>query len=72
MFFASVFLTTAAAKAGVNDQIALLEKTKSSLLQYPTDFTQGIVPKAIHSHNDCALLATYHVYQTLMLTWFLF
>ncbi|KDQ63633.1 hypothetical protein JAAARDRAFT_75927 [Jaapia argillacea MUCL 33604] len=37
---------------GVLDQIAALESSNSSLLRYPTQFTQGIVPKAIHSHND--------------------
>jgi hypothetical protein len=38
---------------GVNTQIAQLEKENSPLLRYPTSFTQNIVPKAIHSHNDC-------------------
>ena len=42
-----------AAKPGVDQQIAFLETSNSTLLQYPTQFTQGIVPKAIHSHNDC-------------------
>ncbi|KIJ38432.1 hypothetical protein M422DRAFT_176618 [Sphaerobolus stellatus SS14] len=42
----------ARAAAGVNQQIADLEKANSSQLLYPTDFTQNIVPKAIHSHND--------------------
>jgi len=36
----------------VDKQIASLEKANSSLLQYPTSFTQNIVPKQIHSHND--------------------
>ncbi|KAK0465087.1 uncharacterized protein EV420DRAFT_1475316 [Desarmillaria tabescens] len=39
-------------RAGVNDQIAFLQSSNSTLLQYPTQFTQGIIPKAIHSHND--------------------
>lgn len=41
------------AKPGIDGQIAFLESSNSSLLVYPTQFTQGIVPKAIHSHNDC-------------------
>ena len=39
--------------AGVDDQIAILLKQHSPLLSYPTDYTRDIVPKAIHSHNDC-------------------
>jgi len=39
-------------RPGVLDEIAMLEATNSSLLRYPTDFTQNIVPKNIHSHND--------------------
>ncbi|KAK0233149.1 hypothetical protein IW262DRAFT_1260203 [Armillaria fumosa] len=39
-------------KAGVREQIVFLQSSNSTLLQYPTQFTQGIVPKAIHSHND--------------------
>ncbi|OJT03022.1 Altered inheritance of mitochondria protein 6 -like protein [Trametes pubescens] len=42
----------AAAKPGVDQQIAQLESSNSKLLQYPTQFTQSIMPKAIHSHND--------------------
>jgi hypothetical protein len=31
----------------------ILQNThKSNLYTYPTDFTRGIVPKQIHSHND--------------------
>lgn len=26
--------------------------TKNDLYTYPTNFTQGIIPKNIHSHND--------------------
>ncbi|KAL1949509.1 hypothetical protein VTO73DRAFT_8390 [Trametes versicolor] len=44
--------TLAAAKPGVDQQIAQLEASNSKLLQYPTQFTQGIMPKMIHSHND--------------------
>jgi len=36
----------------VDQQIAFLQSSNSSLLRYPTQFTQNIVPKAIHSHND--------------------
>ncbi|TFK57165.1 hypothetical protein OE88DRAFT_103455 [Heliocybe sulcata] len=42
----------AEAKPTVNDQIVFLESSNSSLLTYPTQFTQNIVPKSIHSHND--------------------
>ena len=42
-----------AAKATVNDVISQLESSQSPLLQYPTQLTQNIVPKPIHSHNDC-------------------
>ncbi|CAK5280563.1 unnamed protein product [Mycena citricolor] len=37
---------------GVLDEISSLQAANSSLLRYPTAFTQGIVPKQIHSHND--------------------
>ncbi|KAJ7706084.1 hypothetical protein B0H17DRAFT_919600 [Mycena rosella] len=39
-------------RPGVLDEISMLEASNSTLLRYPTDFTQNIVPKAIHSHND--------------------
>ncbi|KAJ3927407.1 MAG: hypothetical protein NXY57DRAFT_1025612 [Lentinula lateritia] len=39
-------------RPGVLDQITMLEQSNSTLLQYPTQFTQNIVPKQIHSHND--------------------
>jgi hypothetical protein len=39
-------------RPGVLDEISMLEATNSTLLRYPTDFTQNIVPKPIHSHND--------------------
>ncbi|KAK7058878.1 hypothetical protein VNI00_001502 [Paramarasmius palmivorus] len=42
----------ASAIAGVDVQIADLKADNASWLQYPTQFTQGIVPKPIHSHND--------------------
>lgn len=49
----AVLCTLAAAKPGVDQQIMQLEASNSKLLQYPTQFTQGIMPKMIHSHNDC-------------------
>jgi len=36
----------------VDNQITTLENSNSPLIQYPTQFTQNIVPKPIHSHND--------------------
>ena len=30
-----------------------LEKDNKKLYSYPTDFTQGIFPRPLHSHNDC-------------------
>ena len=50
---AAALVTLAAGKPGVDQQIAQLEASNSKLLRYPTQFTQGIMPKAIHSHNDC-------------------
>lgn len=41
-----------AGKATIGDQIAALEAANSPLLQYPTQLTQNVVPKPIHSHND--------------------
>ncbi len=41
------------AQPSILQDIAHLESSHSKLLQYPTQLTQGIVPKAIHSHNDC-------------------
>ena len=46
------------ARAGVHKQIKDLIKSNSPLLRYPTQFTQDIVPKQIHSHNDCLLLVS--------------
>ncbi|KAF7436903.1 hypothetical protein PC9H_003737 [Pleurotus ostreatus] len=40
------------AKAGIGARIAALEASNSSTLQYPSQFTQNIMPKPIHSHND--------------------
>ncbi|KAG6845772.1 hypothetical protein H0H87_003826 [Tephrocybe sp. NHM501043] len=50
------FLTLSAvlAKPGVLKQIEDLENSNPAILRYPTQFTQGIVPKQIHSHNDFA------------------
>ena len=33
----------------IQDVLAL---KKNELYTYPTDFTQGIMPKSVHSHND--------------------
>ncbi|KAJ7254019.1 hypothetical protein B0H12DRAFT_567853 [Mycena haematopus] len=58
MFFVLTFVTIAtlvglsSQRPGVLDEISMLEATNSTLLRYPTDFTQNIVPKTIHSHND--------------------
>lgn len=41
-------------KATIDAEIAALEASSSPLLQYPTQLTQNLVPKQIHSHNDCA------------------
>ncbi|KAF8624494.1 hypothetical protein AX17_007122 [Amanita inopinata Kibby_2008] len=41
-----------ASEPGVLVQIRGLENSNSPLLKYPTQYTQGIVPKYIHSHND--------------------
>ncbi|ESK98293.1 hypothetical protein Moror_43 [Moniliophthora roreri MCA 2997] len=49
---ASIFVPLTSAAAGVDVQIASLTAANTSWLYYPTQFTQGIVPKAIHSHND--------------------
>ena len=38
---------------GVFQWISDLEASNSRLLRYPTQLTQDIVPKRIHSHNDC-------------------
>ncbi|KAJ3757196.1 hypothetical protein EV360DRAFT_46525 [Lentinula raphanica] len=40
------------ARPTVFKQITMLEESNSTLLRYPTQFTQNIVPKQIHSHND--------------------
>ncbi|EJD40206.1 hypothetical protein AURDEDRAFT_115976 [Auricularia subglabra TFB-10046 SS5] len=49
LLLASVHLVAA---NGIDNRITELVNSYSPLLQYPTNFTQGIVPKAIHSHND--------------------
>lgn len=49
--------TVVLAGAGIHRQIRDLIKSNSSLLQYPTQVTQGIIPKRIHSLNDCASFA---------------
>lgn len=50
----SSWSATVLAGAGIHKQIEDLIKSNSPLLQYPTQITQDIVPKGIHSHNDCA------------------
>lgn len=50
---ACVHLPFISANPGVVQEISLLEHNNSPLLLYPTQFTQNIVPKQIHSHNDC-------------------
>ncbi|KAJ8521414.1 hypothetical protein ONZ45_g1844 [Pleurotus djamor] len=39
-------------KPGINARIQGLEDSNATFLQYPTQITQGIMPKPIHSHND--------------------
>ncbi|KAI0051764.1 hypothetical protein FA95DRAFT_1602517 [Auriscalpium vulgare] len=46
------YIQLATSKPSVDQWIAALEQSNSTLLQYPTQLTQNIVPKAIHSHND--------------------
>ena len=67
-FLFSSWSTAVLARAGVHKQIKDLIKSNSPLLQYPTQFTQDIVPKQIHSHNDCGLLIppTYYLATGLM------
>lgn len=47
------YIQLAVTTPGVFQWIADLEASNSSLLRYPTQLTQNIVPKRIHSHNDC-------------------
>ena len=51
--FAFSLALQTAAKPTIDQQILQLEKSNDKRLQYPTQFTQGILPKPIHSHNDC-------------------
>ncbi|KAF8627626.1 hypothetical protein AX15_004323 [Amanita polypyramis BW_CC] len=46
------FVSLVTSKPGVLKQIQYLENSNSPLLRYPTQYTQDIVPKYIHSHND--------------------
>jgi len=46
--------TVVLAGAGIHRQIRDLIRSDSPLLRYPTQVTQDIIPKRIHSHNDCA------------------
>jgi len=59
MFKCLVAVAVAAMSASAQSDIPLsipltqfLQNTSAAPYQYPTDFTQGIVPKAFHSHND--------------------
>ncbi|KAF9786975.1 PLC-like phosphodiesterase [Thelephora terrestris] len=51
-FLWSSLSTVVLSRASVDKQIKDLITSDSPLLQYPTQFTQDIVPKQIHSHND--------------------
>jgi len=53
----SSWSTVVLAEAWVHKKIKDLIKSNSPLLQYPTQITQDIVLKRIHSHNDCPLFA---------------
>jgi hypothetical protein len=53
LFATLTFAGVTLAVRGVDQAILNLEKANSPLLQYPTQYTQDIVPKWIHSHNDC-------------------
>ncbi|KAI0319381.1 hypothetical protein OF83DRAFT_1170269 [Amylostereum chailletii] len=46
------YIQLAATEPGINGLITQLEQSNSSTLHYPTQLTQNIVPKQIHSHND--------------------
>ncbi|KAH8918933.1 hypothetical protein BT69DRAFT_1224851 [Atractiella rhizophila] len=50
--FSSSLIRLSNAKAGIFSQIEELEKNGEKKLSYPTQFTQDIIPKFIHSHND--------------------
>ena len=53
----TLLLSLAAAPAAVSSKPTILDSianaSSSPLVHYPTQLTQGIVPKQIHSHNDC-------------------
>ncbi|KAH9082086.1 hypothetical protein EDB83DRAFT_2539522 [Lactarius deliciosus] len=53
------YIQLAATTPGVFQWIASLEASNSSLLQYPTQLTQNIVPKQIHSHKRLSVFAVY-------------
>jgi len=53
----SLWSTVVVAEAGIHKKIKDLIKSNSPLLQYPTQVTQDLVPKRIHSHNDCPSFA---------------
>jgi len=48
------------AKATIDQQVLSLEKSNSGLLQYPSQLTQNVIPKFIHSHNDCKIKIVCH------------
>ncbi|THH06611.1 hypothetical protein EW146_g9557 [Bondarzewia mesenterica] len=52
ILLASSILWPAFTTPAVDQWIASINATRSSLLKYPTQFSQDIVPKPIHSHND--------------------
>ncbi|KAJ7181756.1 hypothetical protein C8R43DRAFT_280227 [Mycena crocata] len=51
-FILGTLVNPTSQRPGILDEISRLTASNSSLLRYPTDLTQDIVPKAIHSHND--------------------
>lgn len=57
MLFQALFLTFATGITAKPSIFGLISNESSTpLAQYPTQLTQNIVPKPIHSHNDCQLL----------------
>ena len=60
----SSWSTVVVARASVHKLIRDLIRSNSPLLQYPTQFTQDLVPKQIHSHNDCACLSPPRLFDT--------
>ncbi|KAI0034319.1 hypothetical protein K488DRAFT_45795 [Vararia minispora EC-137] len=50
--FLAVIVPPAVTKPTIDTIIKSLEESNSTLLRYPTQLTQNLVPKPIHSHND--------------------